>query len=80
MTERSRFKFTVKEGAASRSGADDAPVWLMAEPDSPGLSALNKGFLGVELPPGTKLAKAQEIARYLNENIHALTFTDLSKV
>lgn len=80
MTERSRFKFTIKEGSPSRSGADDAPVWLMAEPDEPGLSILEDGVLGFDLPPGTKMDKAKEIAKFLNANIHGLSFTDLSKV
>jgi hypothetical protein len=72
-TERSRFVFTVKEGSPSRSGAD-APVWLMAEPDTPGLSVLKGGHLGMELAPGTKIDKAQEIAKFLNTNIRAITY------
>jgi hypothetical protein len=33
-TDSADYKFTVKEGSVSQSGADDAPVFLMCEPIS----------------------------------------------
>lgn len=76
-TQRAKVKFTVKEGAPSRSGASDAPVWLMAEPMDGEIAFLERGFLGVDLPPGISLAKAQEIARFLNSSIAGVSYTKL---
>lgn len=77
-TEITEYVFTVKEGEASASGKDDAPVWLMCEPKTHELSIVgNKGFLGMRLKSGVRLDEAQEIARYLREHIVGVSYTKL---
>jgi hypothetical protein len=75
-TETAAYTFTVKEGNPSASGKDDAPVWLKCEARTPELSIVdNKGFLGIDLKPGTRFDEAQEIARYLKEHVVGISFT-----
>lgn len=74
-SETATYKFTVKEGEASASGKDDAPVWLMAEPMVSTLSILEHGSLTLRLKDGANISHAQEVARYLNENIKAISHT-----
>ena len=76
-TETASYRFTVKEGAPSVSGSDDAPVWLMLEPSVGDLAILKSGFLSLRLQPGTKIERGQEIAKYLNTNISGVSFTKL---
>jgi hypothetical protein len=75
-TETAAYRFTVKEGQASARGKNDAPVWLMLEPTSGDLSVLRSGFLALRLAPGADIAKGQEVARFLNENIKGVSFTE----
>jgi hypothetical protein len=75
-TEDAKYRFTVKEGQASASGKDDAPTSLMLElSDGKGLSILQDGFLLLRLRPGTSVAEAQEIARYLQDRVTAVSHT-----
>ena len=75
-TEYADYKFTVKEGEPSRSGADDAPTWLMCEPMTKELSAVgNRGFLSLRLREGTTVVEAQKIARYLAEHVTGIGHT-----
>lgn len=75
-TEYADYKFTVKEGEPSKSGADDAPTWLMCEPMTRELSAVgNRGFLSLRLREGTTVAQAQEIARYLQQHVTGIGHT-----
>lgn len=75
-TEVADYKFTVKEGAPSKSGADDAPVWLMCEPLSSELSIVGDGgYLGIRLRPGTAVTQARDIANYLRAHIVGISHT-----
>ena len=76
-TETATYRFTVKEGEPSASGKDDAPVSLMLEPTTGDLSILKDGFLSLRLPEGTKIERGHEIAKYLNANVAAISFTML---
>jgi hypothetical protein len=61
-TEQSRYVFAVKEGSGGQP-------WIMLEPVRDNLAILENGFLGLTLPEGTTYERAQEIARYLSDNI-----------
>jgi hypothetical protein len=77
-TDFADYKFTVKEGQASRSGADDAPTWLMCEPMTKELPVVgDRGFLSLRILEGTTVAQAQEIARYLQERVTGIGYTRL---
>ena len=70
MTERAHYVFTVKEYNASQR-------WIRLENSREDLTPLKEGFLGLDLPEGTSYQEAREIARYLNEKIANVTWTDL---
>ena len=73
-----QYKFTVKEGQPSQSGADDAPAWLMCEPMASELSIVgDEGFLSFRLPDGTTVDQAQVIAHYLQRHIVGVQYTRL---
>ena len=75
-TEIADYKFTVKEGEPSTSGADDAPTWLMCEPISRELSIVgNAAFLSIRLVDGTTVAQAQAIAAYLQQHVEGIGYT-----
>ncbi len=74
-TERADYKFAVKEGSPTKSGADDAPVFLACEPRTKQLSIVGKGTLTLCLRPGTTVLKAQQIARYLQQHITHVAYT-----
>lgn len=74
-TEIADYKFTVKEGEPSRTGADDAPVWLMCEPMTKELGILGRGFLHLRLRHGTTYAEAQDVARYLQQHVTGIGYT-----
>lgn len=67
-TERSTYRFTVKEHG-------DGTPWIMLEPLHGDLSCLVSGFLGLDLAPGTDIRKAQEIAEFLNRHITTVSYT-----
>ena len=69
-TERARFTLTVKETGTG-------VPWLMFEPFDSNLEVLGNGFLGLRLPAGTSYEKAQEIARFINQNVESVTYTKL---
>jgi hypothetical protein len=68
-TERGEYRFTVKEYA---SGAP----FVAAEPAGTfeGLEGFG-GDLGFDLQPNTTYEQAQDIAKYLNRHIAAITLT-----
>ncbi len=76
-TEVKSYVFTVKEGAPSKSGADDAPVWLMLEPSEQQLQIVGNGFLSMRLMPGANVKQAKVVAGFLNSNISGVGFTRL---
>jgi hypothetical protein len=69
-TEYARFVFAVKE-----FGDEDHTPWIMCEPYDGGLKTLGDGFLGFRLREGTDIKQAEEIAKYLNDRIDAISFT-----
>jgi hypothetical protein len=69
-TERGHFKFTVKEYASGE-------IFISLEPLGERLPSLGRGQLGFDLPVGTSMEKAEDIARYLNTNLANVTFTPL---
>lgn len=73
MTKRANYAFVVKEYD------ENSPPWIMLEPRGGNLPILEKGFIGLDLRPGTSLEAAQEIAKFLNEKIQCVAHTDMSK-
>lgn len=69
-TERADYRFVVKEFA-------DGTPWIVLEPMRGDLSVLGNGFLGLDLVKGTDLKKAHEVADFLNEAIHSVSYTRL---
>jgi hypothetical protein len=43
------------------------------------LEILEDGFLGFDLPDGTTYERAREIARFMNDNLTAMTFTHIAE-
>lgn len=74
-TDNADYKFTVKEGEASREGADDAPVWLACEPVNKELDIVGDGHLFIRLRRDIRVHEAQEIARYLQDRIIGISHT-----
>ena len=70
MTERVRMSFKVKEFT-------DGQPWIFLEPVDEDLIVLGNGFLGFDLPNGTTIEKAKEIAEFLEENIANVSHTKL---
>jgi len=68
MTDRVRFIFRTKEYASGTP-------WIVLEPLQKDLDVLCNGFLGLDLPEGTTLKRAEEIAEFLNENITSVSYT-----
>ncbi len=69
-THRARYVFTVKESGEGKP-------WIAFEPLRKDIDALNNVLLGFDLPEGTTYQKASEVAKYLNENISELHYTEL---
>ena len=67
-TVRAKYVFTIKEFA-------EGTPWIMAEPLNGGINLPNDGFLGFDLPKGTSMAKAKEIAKFLNDNLEQISLT-----
>jgi hypothetical protein len=66
-TEFAEHAFTVKEAKAG--------PFIMCEPRGEDLSILGDGFLTLTLRPGTSIEKAEEIARYLGQNVSGIGST-----
>jgi len=67
-TEREEYQFTVKESG-------EGTPWIMLEPSHQSLKSLGNSFLGLDLNEGSTLQQAEEVARYLNQNIVSLAHT-----
>ena len=76
-TQNAKYKFTVKEGQASASGRDDAPVSLMLEPMEGELDILEAGFMSLRLASGTTLSEAHDLEKKLNSIVTSVGFTKL---
>jgi len=75
-TEIADYKFVVKEGQPSKSGADDAPLWLLCEPMTHELSIVgDNGFLGIKLKNVSNYQEAQQLAKILNEKVSHISYT-----
>ena len=68
MTERDRFLFTAKE-------YESGQPWICLVAWEQGLEVLGQGFLGLDLPKGTTLNRAKEIAKFLEDNIIAVSYS-----
>lgn len=68
MKENVRVAFTVQEVARGEP-------WIRLEPLDKTLKVLGNGFLGFELPEGTTINTAEEIATFLQENISSVSYT-----
>jgi hypothetical protein len=49
--------------------------WIRLEPIDKDLKIFGSGFLGFELPEGTTINTAEEIAVFLQENISSVSYT-----
>ncbi len=69
-TDRAQYAFKVAEFA-------DGTPWIKTEPAYADLKILQpqKGSLGFDLRKGTTFEQAEEIARFLNEHIEAISCT-----
>ncbi|MBI4455121.1 MAG: hypothetical protein HY644_04395 [Acidobacteria bacterium] len=67
-TEEASFAFTLKERATSQYA-------ILCEPRDRNLSVLGDGFLMLRLRPGLSFGHAEQIRKFLQENIAALTYT-----
>jgi hypothetical protein len=68
MTERGRYRFTVKEKARGE-------FWIAAEPAGQTIKSLDDCVLGFELEPKATHSHAVTVADFLNTNIRAITLT-----
>ena len=68
MTKRAKFVFKTKESAGR------VPI-IVLEPLRESFDVLAGGFLGFDLPEGTTINQAEEIAAYLNEKIDSISYT-----
>jgi hypothetical protein len=68
VTERDLCRFTIKEHG-------DGTPFIAMEPCGGDLALLRDGILALDLPEGTTLEQAHEIASYLNDNIESLAYT-----
>lgn len=69
-TESAEFRFEVKE-----SGSGEP--WIMLEATKGDITALEGGFLGLKLSPGTTYEEAKLLARTLESGISAVSYTRL---
>jgi len=67
-TEIAEYTFTAEEG--------ELDPYIMCEPQSGQSSFLGSdGFLTIQLFPGTSVEQAQDIARYLRDNVSGIGVT-----
>ncbi len=73
-TERGDFLFKVSESA-------DGTPWISLEPRT-SIPEFRKVLVGFDLKPGADIHHAENVARYLNDNLGnlALTFLDGAKI
>ncbi len=71
-TDRARYRFKVSEG-----GVDEKSwrAFISCEPLSGSIDTFGDGLLSFDLPPGTTMEKAEEIADFMDENIVSIAFT-----
>lgn len=75
-TENADYKFVVKEGQPSMSGADDAPLSIFCEPITRELSIVgDRGFLSIRLKKVLSFREAQQVANMLNEKVLHVSYT-----
>ena len=74
-TDRSRYSFKVSEGGTDK---DTWYVFISCEPMGPGVDLFRDGLLSFDLPKGTSIERAEEIAEFLDENISAIAYTFIS--
>ena len=68
-TDRAQYVFKVSEAA-------DGTPWISTEPlRAEDIPLLEHAFIGFDLPRGTTLEEAQQIARYLNDNLESISVT-----
>jgi hypothetical protein len=75
MSEVAKYTFRVKEGQPSDNGAHEAPVYLLCEPESQGLSIVGHGSLTLLLRPGATVSDAQTVAGYLQQFVTRIGFS-----
>ncbi len=68
MTERGRYRFTVKKHARGE-------YWIAAEPAGNTIESLDDCVLGFEIEPKATHGHAVTVADFLNSNIVAITLT-----
>ena len=74
-TDRSRYRFKVSEGGTSE---DTWYAFISCEPMGPGIDLFRDGLLSFDLPRGTSIERAEEIAMFLNKNIAEIAYTFIS--
>lgn len=67
-TDRANYLFKVSEGP-------DGKPWVSTEPRYADVPILRHALLGFDLPKGTTIQKAEQIARYLNANLDDVNVT-----
>ena len=67
-TQRGEYKFTTKEYS-------EGTPWIAAEPLGNIINFPGDGFLGFDLKRGTDLNEAKEIAKFMNDNLSAISLT-----
>ena len=70
--ESAKYLFLVKEYPGGG-------FWISMDPCGKELGIFKNGFLGFSLPEETTWEKVVAVARFLNENIELLTYTDTSR-
>jgi len=73
-TETADYKFTVKEFEPDAAGRPR--TFLFCEPNTREFSFFGRSdFLSLQLKPGIDVARAQEIARFLQEHVECFAVT-----
>ena len=70
MTKRARFQFAVKEYL-------HGDPWIAFEPTNEPPDGFPKSLFGFDLPEGTTLERAEQIADFMNSNLSDFTVTPL---
>lgn len=69
MTKKSSVTFTVKE-------TGDGSAWILLESRRETDAGFPAGMFGFRLPAGTPYEKAQEVARFMRDNLGEFTWTE----
>jgi hypothetical protein len=67
-TERGKFTFTVSEFS-------NHTFFIYTEPDRRTMPALEDAFIGFDLPEGTTLEQAHNVADFMNKNLAGISLT-----